>query len=260
MPYNSWRSYWNFTNSVVSKSRYIHDENTDEFLAETLKTSINRKINFPEGKTLWRSQLGSESIDVFDDENNLIGDQTIPLSIQRMYPRKSMAREGRANPKGISYLYLATDKETAMSEIRPWIGSEISLANFQLTKGVSIIDCSKNLHLKPFFFSPTDYYYEPTAEEKEEAVWAHIDNAFSRPIVDNLDEAHYAPTQILTELFKNNGFDGVMYKSMLGNGHNIVLFDQNLIKMNSCHLFEVTKIDFQFKEKANPYYCRGVGE
>lgn len=40
-----------------------------------------------------------------------------------MKPLSNSASEGRANPKGIPYLYVATDKETAMSEVRPSLGA-----------------------------------------------------------------------------------------------------------------------------------------
>ena len=44
-----------------------------------------------------------------------------------MKPLERIALEGRTNPKGIPYLYLSSKKETAMSEVRPWIGGYISL-------------------------------------------------------------------------------------------------------------------------------------
>ena len=46
----------------------------------------------------------------------------------RMKPLVNKAIEGRINPKGIPYLYLSTKKETAMSEVRPWIGAAIALS------------------------------------------------------------------------------------------------------------------------------------
>lgn len=49
-----------------------------------------------------------------------------------MKPLRDKASEGRANPKGIPYLYLATTKEAPMSEVRPWIGSDISVGQFKL--------------------------------------------------------------------------------------------------------------------------------
>jgi RES domain-containing protein len=46
-----------------------------------------------------------------------------------MYPRPKMAREGRVNPKGISYLYLCDTEKTAMLECRPENGSDMTVQN-----------------------------------------------------------------------------------------------------------------------------------
>ena len=47
--------------------------------------------------------------------------------VQRPFPLDPMkflmdkAREDRASPRGIPYLYLSNRKETALSEVRPWL-------------------------------------------------------------------------------------------------------------------------------------------
>ena len=75
-----------------------------------------------------------------------------PHSKDRMRPISHSATEGRANQagrqalddaKGIPYLYLSTDKETAMAEVRPSVGNYISVGQFGKTlKPLSLIDCS----------------------------------------------------------------------------------------------------------------------
>jgi RES domain-containing protein len=42
-----------------------------------------------------------------------------------MKPIPKWQGEGRANPRGIPVLYLATHRETALAEVRPWIGAVI---------------------------------------------------------------------------------------------------------------------------------------
>lgn len=42
----------------------------------------------------------------------------------------------------------------------------------------------------------------------------------------------YVPTQIIAELIKSLGYDGIAYKSSLANGHNIALFDLESAKKN----------------------------
>ncbi|WP_217564372.1 hypothetical protein [Octadecabacter antarcticus] len=58
---------------------------------------------------------------------------------------------------------------------------------------------------------------EPTREEKASAVWIEINNAFSRPVMASDDQADYAPSQILAELFQNAGYEAIAYKSPFGD-------------------------------------------
>lgn len=73
-------------------------------------------------------------------------------------------------------------------------------------------------------------------------------------------QAYYAPTQIIAELFKKNGFDGVAYKSMLADGYNVALFDPQVTEMLNCFLYEARKVTFEFHEVANPYFLRKRSE
>ncbi|MBU2812713.1 RES family NAD+ phosphorylase [Acidithiobacillus thiooxidans] len=197
---------------------------------------------------------------MYDNDGNEISEEQCPHPVERMKPLRFLATEGRANPKGIPYLYLATSKETSMSEIRPWIGSEISVAQFKIKKELTIVDCSECNLTNPFYFDSSRGIYEPSSKDKEKSVWAHIDKAFSEPVVKNDNRADYAPTQILAELFKNNGFDGVAYKSMLSDGNNVVLFHPEEAEMLNCSLYVTKNVIFEFGEAANPYFVQSRQE
>lgn len=248
--FKSWRSYRDFEWKTKRTCRYIFDQSVQEFLNTVLATSKNRYQQVTQGTIFWRSQLGNDSRPIVQEKEHLV-DEPCPLPPERMKPLPHMANEGRANPKGIPYLYVATDKDTAMAEVRPWLGSKISVGQFKIKKDITLVDCSV-LHAKNFRV----YLKEPTAEKKEEAVWSDIDWAFSNPVTENDSVADYIPTQILAEFFKNNGLDGIAYKSNLGKGHNIVLFDINIADIADCFLYETDKINFSFKEAANPYFIK----
>lgn len=248
--FKSWRSYQDFRLETERFSRYIFAPSVQEFLDTVLGTIKSREKKVAQGSIFWRSQLGNEWSPI-DQNNEHLGDEPCPFPPDRMKPHPHTSSEGRANPKGIPYLYLATDKDTAMAEVRPWIGSLISVGQFKITKNIKLVDCSV-FHGKNFIF----YFREPSAEEKEEAVWSDIDWAFSNPVTPSDDVAEYIPTQILAELFKKNGFDGIAYKSNLGDGHNVVLFDLNVAELVNCFLYKTDKIKFTFKETANPYFIK----
>jgi hypothetical protein len=68
------------------------------------------------------------------------------------------------------------------------------------------------------------------------------------------DQADYAPTQILAELFKKAGADGVVYKSNFGeDGFNIALFDPEAADLINCGLFVVESMKLAFAE-ADQFY------
>lgn len=246
--FKSWESYNKFEWDVKKHNRYIRSPENEEFLQILLKTSEGRKAKVQKGKNFWRAQLGHcwEKIKQGGEEFKV----PCPFSPERMKPNPDVAREGRANPKGISYLYAATNRKTAMAEIRPWIGSYISVGQFKLLKNIVLVDCSLK-HGRGIF-----YLEEPDSKQKEAAVWAGIENAFSEPVNINDTVAEYVPTQIIAELFKSNGYDGIYYKSLLGKGYNVVLFDINAADLINCFLFEAKKVSFTFKETAAPYFLR----
>ena len=239
--FQSWHSYWNFERAVRRDFRYVQSVENEKFLHTVLATAAARKMTLKKQLIFWRAQLGcrprkeGQADEVFEH----------PHLPDRMKPLRDRASEGRANPKGIPHLYLATTKETAMSEVRPWTGSYISLAQFKLLRRLEIIDCSHNQgHLI--------YLEEPSPEDIEKAVWSHIDQAFASPMIDSDNMADYAATQIIAELFKRENFDGIAYRSNLGeNGYNIALFDIDAAELINCRLHQVNAVKMKFSVASN---------
>jgi hypothetical protein len=166
-----------------------------------------------------------------------------------MKPLRDRASEGRANPKGIPYLYLATREKTAILEVRPWIGSYVSVGQFKLRGDCLLVDCSRYPGEVPFYFK------EPNAAERERAVWIAIDRAFAEPTTREDDVADYAATQIIAEVFKREGFDGIVYKSNFGkDSYNIVLFNIEAADLINCAVCRVGKVDIEYDERDSRYF------
>ena len=243
--FKSWQSYSVFAHRVMKYCRYIHDEEVSNFLITVWETSGKRIKKIKKESCLWRAQLGCDYRPIHE-KGEYLYDEEVPYSEGRMSPLPDRASEGRANPKGIPYLYLSTEKKTALAEVRPWVGSNISLAIFKIVRELKVIDCSKHANSKiPFLLGD-----EPSPEKREEMVWAHIDNAFSRPVLPSDQSADYIPTQILSELFKNKGLDGLIYKSHLGDGLNVVLFDLKSASFDWCRVYSTKDIKFDFEENS----------
>ena len=245
--FQSWRSYRNFERAVQRDFRYVRSVENEKFLSTVLETAPTRKLTLEEQLIFWRAQLGHDWRK--EDYDGEMFEVECGYSPERMKPLRDRAYEGRANPQGIPCLYLATTKETAMSEMRPWIGSYISLAQFKLLRRLEIINCSHNHdHLRI-------YFAEPPTEDIEKAVWSDIDRAFAAPMTNSDNMDGYAATQTIAELFKKAGYDGIAYRSNFGeNGHNIALFDIDAAELLNCGLHQVDSVKMKFSGADNPSF------
>jgi hypothetical protein len=206
----------------------------------------DRKLTVPKGHTYWRARLGCEYEEVTDEDSADIHVTHIedrPYSKKDMKPISNWQREGRANPRGIPYLYLATTRETAMAEVRPWIGATISVAQLRVRRDLNVIDCSK-YHSKDSFLSLIGDH----TRSLEDGMWIAIDQAFATPVSGDDESKEYVPTQIIAELFKSKGFDGIVYKSLLSDdGFNLALFNLDDASVINCTLYKANAIHFDFQ-------------
>ena len=252
--FKSWRSYQDFERSVQQDRRYVRSTESEDFLSAIRATAAARKVSLKKHDIFYRAQLGHDWRDEGRDNERFEVECALPP--ERMKPHSDQASEGRANPKGIPCLYLATVKETAMSEVRPWIGSYVSLGQFEVIRQFEIIDCSHNHGDPPFHFS-LGQPKRLTPEEVEKTVWSNIDRAFAQPISRHDEVAAYAGTQIIAELFKSAGYDGIAYRSNFGrDGHNVALFDIDAARLLNCQLHRVEAVDMKFSVQDNMYFMK----
>ena len=246
--FESWRSYWDFRSEVIRDRRYVRSEKAQAFLAVVSATCHELSVDISAGRHFYRAQVAHNDEFETEDGNTLPG----PALPSRMNPLRDRAREGRVNPKGIPCLYVASDVHTAMAEARPWIGSLVSLGVFRTERALKIVDCTKGADQNRFFFEG-----EPTAKERHETVWGHIAQAFRQPVTRDDDIAEYAPTQIIAEIFRAEGFDGLGYRSAFGaDRFNIALFDLDAGRLVRCSLHEIRDVKLDHAEMANPYFMK----
>jgi len=241
--FETFNAFQAFARNVRRRSRFFRDDQTQQFLDAVVETSASREHELAKQSVLWRAQVGH----VWNDDS-LVDDSgdEIPIAIpgafppERMHPLPDRAHEGRVNPKGIPCLYLADDRDTALKETRPWIGCYLSVARFVTLRDLRLVDCSRD---------KTDVgslHFNLTGESAEKVAWQWINYAFSEPVERADDYADYAPTQVLAEWFRANGFDGVKYGSSVGTGRNIALFELGSAKLESCELVQVQSIEMTF--------------
>jgi hypothetical protein len=250
--FESWRSFWNFRQEVARNWRYVRTAEAQRFLSAVAAESHAHSTEITKGRRFYRAQVAY--YDVFDEA---VGEAFPgPALPERMFPLRDRATEGRVNPKGIPCLYIAADKHTALAEARPWIGSLVSLALLRTRKQLRVVDCTKGAERSPIFLDE-----EPSPKKRAKAVWSHIARAFRSPTSRDDNIADYAPTQIIAETFRAEGFDGLAYRSAFGsNRFNVALFDLDATELLTCSLQEIRDVKFRHEETANPYYVQHDAE
>ena len=259
----SWRSYRKFEERVKRHRRHIWDREIEAFLETVMQTRRDQDFEITEGGVLWRAQLGVEYVLDKDASGEDWIEVPMGFSGDRMKPNGAFAGEGRANSSGIPVLYLASTEKTAISEVRPWVGSEVSVAQFRVSRNLNAIDLTQGhgesswsgLTLKQLWGEE-----EPDAQAKKRAVWIDIDNAFSRPVTQWEERVNYVPTRILAELFQEAGYDAIVYRSQFGqeekDGYNIALFKLKDAQILNCAPYRVESIDVNYKEFGSRWFAR----
>lgn len=130
-------------------------------------------------------------------------------------PPPIAASGGRMNRQGVAFLYMATDEATAIAETRPHPGHFCTVGEFKAVEALRIADLSA-VNVAQFAASDKrldDFLFLKT-----------LDSLFSMPITPE-GRASYHFTQLLADCFRQLGFDGIRYRSSVGAGTNLVLFD-----------------------------------
>ncbi len=157
-------------------------------------------------------------------------------------PPADQSINGRANPIGIPYLYVASDIDTAISEVRPSIGDRVTVGKFRVVKDLRIVDLRE-----PRLESPFKYGNNLENALIHLQFMRLLGNELSNPVNPRASDIEYVPTQYLCEFIKTCGF-GVMYESTLGNGYSIAIFHDTKVKCVSTELYLIegaryTRID-----------------
>lgn len=251
--FENYRAYQNFSNKIRNSDRFaLSQENLD--FVQVFKDSIHSRAETLKKDTkLVRAARAYDEYETENGSTNITG-----ASEDRMLPKREFAFEGRVNPSGTVVLYLASSKATAVSEVRPWVGEVISIALFSIVRDLKIANLSKGHNQSLYSGLSLEELSDPLKipiEKANKCVWNDIDSAFSQPTTRTDIGAEYTPTQFLSEVVKNEGFDGIFYKSAFGGeqGYNIALFDSKDAQIISCNAFGIDGIEVEFSQAGNAW-------
>jgi RES domain-containing protein len=212
--------------------RYMIDDEGRKILSRIVALASANQFVLSRSETLHRTQLGCK----YERPIGAFHFGESPFDEQRMLPLRDRAREGRLNPKGIPYLYLADNAETAVAEARPSTEQRITLGEFRPVRELRIAA-----------FGSKDW--RPDAESPITQNLAElVASSFSRPVQNSDDQSEYAVTQLIAESLKDAGFCGVYYPSSVSNGGNYALFDLDSVQMIQAKVVVVSRVTYEFDD------------
>ena len=236
-PFASWNSYEVFQLSIRHQARYFFDRKARHFLSVVKSTSEKRVTELAVGNVIWRAQVGHAWVPKTYGDSKF--EEPAPFAPERMKPLRYGAHEGRVNVRGIPCLYASNVRDTAVAEVRPWVGALVSLAKMKVNRPLRLVNCGGDPDIEHEI-----WFEQPSPEEREEIVWRAIGRAFSNPASSDPSIAEYAPTQVLAEHFRQLGYDGALFRSSLGPGLNVAFFDIEAVGVVDVRLVPVLGVKY----------------
>lgn len=164
-------------------------------------------------------------------------------------PPPQATRDLRANYRYIPYLYCANHPYTALVEVRPRLGADVSIATIKVDEELILLDFTlKNIPAK--------------MTEAKLNLFADLSMLFSKPVTSDDDILDYIPTQYIAEFAKNLGYDGIVFRSSLtpelecqdANEHeeldryNVVIFNYGKCTPLASNIVNVTRTYLECKQ------------
>lgn len=195
-----------------------------------LRTLLNRyKKPIKKGRKFFRARISTEK-----------GYQSSEMS----NPPKEKTRSGRANPTGISYLYLADHIKTTLYETRASLYDFVTIGEFRLEEDIEVVNLRGDTY-DPMLLADNEeledfLIHQPFINE--------LELNLSKPKRRSDNELDYLPTQYLSEFIKSIGFDGVEFQSSLySEGYNIAIFKPEKFECINVQLCEIINIDLNHR-------------
>lgn len=163
-------------------------------------------IEIKVGDVFFRGRKGCLQIPISIDDFDTITNYPF-YSMDISAPPSILASSGRFNRDGYSYLYLASDVETCVSEIHLEVKQVCSVANFKCKNGG-----------KYFRMIPDPCYFD----EFDMLIYEIL----TQPIHSEI-KYKYRMTQFFADIIKQQGYRGIYFKSTQSEGENIVCFYPN---------------------------------
>lgn len=158
-------------------------------------------------------------------------------------PPPKDTRDMRANYRYIPYLYCANNPYISLVEVRPSLGSLVSVATIEVKEPIRLLDFT--VQQKPSQMT-----------DAKKNLFLDLSMLYSTPVANTDDILDYIPTQYIAEYVKSKGYDGIAFSSSLvpyiNQKHpercNVVVFNYQKCFVKSSNLISITGIDIESKQ------------
>ena len=147
-------------------------------------------------------------------------------------------------------LYLSSDEDTTIHEVRAGVFDFVSVGKFQLKKDINVVDLRSIAVISPFN-SGLDYLEHAINKQYLEKLNAEMSKSLRRSD-STLD---YVPTQYIVDFIKsveNEGkqvYDGIEYNSTTNpGGYNLAIFNPDLFECISISVYDIEKLKYDKKQ------------
>lgn len=230
---HNYKDWENFCNYIIGENRYTLNDQYKKLIEEIIDLAKERERVLESGLIFWRARTSKRPR--VNDDGEIVSDSYTKEEMSA--PPKKLARDGRANPAGISYLYLAETLNAAIAELKPYIGDRITIASFKLRNQIKVVDIRKG--------APS--LLEAISSKNKDSfdhIWFGIKMYFLLPVRPE-ETRSYIPTQYIAELFKNNGYDGIIFDSIQKKDtFNLVLFDSSKAEILRMEKRSIEEIEY----------------
>ena len=141
-------------------------------------------------------------------------------------PPALLAAAGRMNARGISVFYGANDPKAAIAEVRPPVGSQVAVAQFEIIRELRLLDLTalKGVRVSGSIF---DAGFATRLERAQ--FLRSLSGRITQPVMPDDEPFEYLATQAIADFLATESsvpVDGIIFPSVqiAGGGLNVVLF------------------------------------
>lgn len=152
------------------------------------------------------------------------------------------ATAGRANPAGISCLYLADTDITALNEIRAGVYDYVTVGKFVLKEDIEVVNLTLVDQVSPFWGKIDNTVHAVNKKHLQK-----ISVEIAKPLRRHDSSLDYLPTQYISDFIKSRGFAGIEYKSTMNKGgYNLAIFDEKLFECTIVDVYDIRELRYEY--------------